>query len=243
MALAPPPSALVGLVVVGALDAGRDAGDDRLLRALVQTLATSLDRGQELVQVDLERGEDRVGPVLHLEPRLARLAAGVLDDLRGLALGELDDLGLRRLADGLLPRLAEDPVALALGLGQHLLAFLDDPAGLLDLLWDRRPHLVEDVVDLLAVDAHLVGQRDGLRVVDEVVELVDQNQYIHRFSESTEGTRLLSDFARIASRAAPARARAPAGPSAAARDAERRSRRSSGGRSASARPRAAGPRP
>src|SRR4029079_8559258 len=83
------------------------------------------------------------------------------------------------LAGCLLARLAEDPVALALGLRQHLLALLDDPAGLLDLLRDRRAHLVEDVVDLLAVDAHLVGQRHGLRVVHEVVELVDQYEDVH----------------------------------------------------------------
>src|SRR5439155_21258547 len=93
-------------------------------------------------------------------------------------------LRLRRLTDGLLTRLAEDPVAFALRLGEHLLALLDDPARLLDLLRDRRPHLVEDVVDLLAVDPDLVGQRDGLRVVHEVVELVDQSEYVH-FSQST----------------------------------------------------------
>jgi hypothetical protein len=46
---------------------------------------------------------------------------------------------------------------------------------LLDLLGNRRAHLVEDVVDLLAVDPHLVGEGDGLGVVNEVVELVDQN--------------------------------------------------------------------
>src|SRR5207302_9023090 len=62
------------------------------------------------------------------------------------------------------------------------------PAGLLDLLGDRRPHLVEDVVDLLAVDPDLVGQRHGLRVVHEVVELVDENEYVHESSEFTEET-------------------------------------------------------
>src|SRR6266550_4377103 len=162
--MASSPTALIGLVVVGALNAGGDAGDDRLLRALVQPLATPLDRAQELVEVDLEGGADRPGPILHLEPRLAGLAASVVDDLTGLALGELDDLGLRRLANGLLAGLAENPVALALGLGQHL----------------------------LAVDADLVGQRNGLRVVHEVVQLVDQNQYIHRFAEFTEETGGLS---------------------------------------------------
>jgi hypothetical protein len=72
-------------------------------------------------------------------------------------------------------RFLEETVLLALRLGQHLLTLLDDPPGLLDLFRDRGPHLVEDVVDLLAVDAHLVGERHGLRVVHEVVELVDQN--------------------------------------------------------------------
>jgi hypothetical protein len=54
-------------VVVRALDPGGDSGDardDRLLRALVQPLAPTPDRGEELVQVDLERREDRVGPLL-----------------------------------------------------------------------------------------------------------------------------------------------------------------------------------
>src|SRR4029079_422360 len=136
-------------------------------------------RAQELVQVDFERRKDRVGPVLHLEARLARLATGVLDDLLSLALSQLDDLGLRRLAHGLFTCLAEDSVAFALGLREHLLALLHDPAGLLDLLRNRRAHLVEDVVDLLAVDAYLVGERDGLGIVNEVVELVDENEYVH----------------------------------------------------------------
>ena len=103
----------------------------------------------------------------------------VVDDVLGLPLGELDDLGLRRLAHRLLARLLDDPVALPLRLGEHLLPLLDDPAGLLDLLGDRRPHLVEDLVDLLAVEANLVGERHGLRVVHEVVELVDEHEYVH----------------------------------------------------------------
>src|SRR3970282_695016 len=66
----------------------------------------------------------------------------------------------RALANGLLAAFPENPVTLALRLGQHLLPLLDDPARLLDLLGDRGAHLVEDVVDLLAVDAHLIGQED-----------------------------------------------------------------------------------
>src|SRR5262249_51331695 len=93
--------------------------------------------------------------------------------------GELDDLGLGGLGHGLLARLADQPVAFAFGLREHLLALLDDPAGLLDLLWDRRAHLVEDVVDLLAVDSDLVGEWHRLGVVHEVVELVDEYEYVH----------------------------------------------------------------
>src|SRR5207253_4402187 len=96
--------------------------------------------------------------------------------------------GLRGLAYRLLAGFSEQPVGLPLRLREHLLPLLDDPAGLLDLLGNRRPHLVEDVVDLLAVDPDLVGQRDGLRVVHEIVELVDENEYVHESSEFTEET-------------------------------------------------------
>src|SRR3954454_18181123 len=64
-------------------------------------------------------------------------------------------------------------------LPDHLLARLDDPARMLDLLRDRGAHLVEYVVDLLFVHADGVRQRDSLRVVDEVVQLVDQYQDVH----------------------------------------------------------------
>ena len=172
---------LVAGVVVGEVAVRRatEARDDGLLRALVQPLAAAANRGEEALEIDLEGGELVVGPVLHLHLHLVGAAASVLDDLVGLPLGDLDDLRLRRLAHGLLARLGEEPVDLALRLGEHLLPLLDDPAGLLDLFRDRRPHLVDDVVDLLAVDTNLVGERDGLRVVNEVVELVDQNEYVH----------------------------------------------------------------
>src|SRR5262245_45293772 len=81
---------------------GPDAGDDRLLGALVEPLAAALHGREELVQVQLERRQDRVRPVLHLEPRLARLPLRVVDDVVGLLLRELHDLGLRSLAHRLL---------------------------------------------------------------------------------------------------------------------------------------------
>src|SRR4029453_13705107 len=132
---APAPMAthLIGrLFVVRAGSA--DAGDHGLLRALVQPFAAPLHGAEELVQIDLERRQDRVRPVLHLESRLAGLAPSVLEDVLRLPLGQLDDLGLRPLAGRLLAGLAEQPVALALGLCEHLLALLYPPARLLELL-------------------------------------------------------------------------------------------------------------
>jgi hypothetical protein len=131
-----------------------------------------MHRGEELLKVHLERGEDLVGVVLGAEPDLALGVARVFDDLLRTPLSLLVDLFLRDQTSLLLASLLDDPLRLALGLGEHLLALLDDPARLLDLLGDRRPHLVEQVVDLLAIDAHLIGQRHRAGVVDQVVELV-----------------------------------------------------------------------
>jgi hypothetical protein len=117
------------------------------------------------------------------------LATRVLDNFLGLPLRELHDLGLGRLPHCLFTGFAQDPIGLALRLGEHLLPLLHDPAGLLDLLRDRRAHLVEDVVDLLAVDPHLVCERHGLRVVHEVVQLVDEYEYVHGLCESTLAVR------------------------------------------------------
>src|SRR5438034_11257080 len=65
------------------------SGEHRFLRALVQPFAAALHGREELLQVDLERGADRVGPVLDLETRLPRLTAGVVDAVLLLAHGPL----------------------------------------------------------------------------------------------------------------------------------------------------------
>src|SRR6478752_3315709 len=96
-----------------------------------QLLAAPLHGGQELAQVDLEVLEDAVGVVLGAQPRLPLTRARLLHQLVGLALGQLHDLLLRGLALGLLARFGDQPLGLSLGLGQHLLALLDDPARLL----------------------------------------------------------------------------------------------------------------
>src|SRR3954471_2872105 len=150
----------------------------RLVLAL-QALAAPLDRGDELREVDLERVEDLVRVVLRPEADLALAGAGVLDDVLRLALGLLGDLLLRGELGLALARFLHDPLGLALGLRQHLLALLDDPARLLDLLGDRRAHLVEDVVDLLLVHPDRPRHGDRLGVVDQIVQLVDEYEDVH----------------------------------------------------------------
>src|SRR5690242_11242386 len=168
-----------------------DAKSDRHLGRLVQlglrlvllaageAVAAALDGGEELLQVHFKRVEDLVGVVLGAEADFALAGTGVLDDLVGGALGLLGDLLVGDQAGLLLAGLADNPLRLAFGLGKHLLALLDDPPRLLDLLRDRRPHLVEEVVDLLAIDAHLIRQGDGTGVVDDIVQLVYENQNVH----------------------------------------------------------------
>src|SRR3954470_4960340 len=119
----------------------------RWLVLALQALAAALDGRDELREVDLERVEDLVRVVLRAEADLALASACVLDDVLGGALGLLGDLLIGHEVRLALERLLDDPLGIALGLRQHLLALLDDPAGLLDLLGDRRPHLVEDVED------------------------------------------------------------------------------------------------
>src|SRR5918992_694165 len=149
------------------------------LVAALEPLPPALHRGDELREVDLKGVEDLVRVVLGAQADLPLAGAGVLDDVLRLALGLARDLLLGDELGLALARLLDDPLRLALGLGQHLLALLDDPARLLDLLRDRRAHLVEDVVDLLLVHANLVRQRDLFRVVDEIVQLVDEYQDVH----------------------------------------------------------------
>src|SRR5579859_2328200 len=145
-----------------------------------QALASALHRRDELREVDLERVEDLVGVVLRAEADLALARSRVFDDVLRRALGLLGDFLFADQPLLTLARVFDDPLGLFLRLGEHLLALLHDPPRLLDLLGDRRAHLVEDVVDLLLVDPHLVGHHDRLRVVHEVVELVDQYEDVHQ---------------------------------------------------------------
>ena len=61
----------------------------------MEPLAPAAHRSEELVEVALERGQDLIRPVLHLEPRLARLSAGVLDVPERALAAHVVDLAVR----------------------------------------------------------------------------------------------------------------------------------------------------
>src|SRR3954463_8211697 len=135
----------------GLLGCGRSVGPP-------EVFAAALDRGDELGEVDLEGAEDLVGVVLGALADPALLGAGVIDDLLARELGPTravmlgDELGLAFV------RRRENPLGLALGRGEHLIALLDDPARLLHLLRNRGAQLVKDVVELFLFHAHLAPQ-------------------------------------------------------------------------------------
>src|SRR4051794_28536321 len=141
-------------------------GRCRLFVAPGETVAAALHGREELLQVHLEGVENLVGVILGTEADLPLPGAGILDDLVGSPLSLLGDLLVGDQPGLLLARFAHDSLCLALRFGEHLLALLDDPARLLDLLGDRRAHLIEEVVDLLAIDTNLVRKRNRPGVVD-----------------------------------------------------------------------------
>ena len=69
---------------------------DGLVVAAGEPVAATLHGREELLEVDLEGGEDLVGVVLGAEADLALGLASVLDDLLGGALGLAVDLFARR---------------------------------------------------------------------------------------------------------------------------------------------------
>src|SRR5919106_530699 len=106
------------------------------------------DLGQLLLgpgQLGLERGQLLVHVVLGLQTDLAGLVTGLGQDPLGLLHRGLHDLlsghQLGLLSQGFLDEL----LGVTPGLGQQLLAVLDHPAGLLDLLGKRGPHLLDQL--------------------------------------------------------------------------------------------------
>ncbi|MGI8875205.1 MAG: TetR/AcrR family transcriptional regulator [Egibacteraceae bacterium] len=138
-----------------------------------QTLTALLDGRQRLLQHDLEVGELAVDVVLGLQAQHARVLARVGEDPFGLAVGCPDHLGLREHALALDTGVGHQLLRLARRLGQQVVALLDDPAGLPQLVGQPGAHVGEHRLDLGPVHHDRRGQRDGSALGDQLLELLD----------------------------------------------------------------------
>ena len=102
--------------------------------------------------------------------RRAGLVGGGVDDLAGAGLARLDHLGALHHPLGAGAGLVEDVLALALHLGEVLLALLQQPPGGAQLVGQALDGLVEQVEHLVAVDHHRRRQRHRPGRRHQVVE-------------------------------------------------------------------------
>src|SRR5207247_11119888 len=93
----------------------------RLFLTSGEAIAAAAHSCEELLEVDLEGGQDLVGVVLRPEPDLPFRLARVLDYLLGGALGLLVDLLVGDQTGLLVAGLLDHALSLALGLGEHYL--------------------------------------------------------------------------------------------------------------------------
>ena len=125
---------------------GAGAADRELLAAGGHRLA-------ELVEQDLEAREALVEEVLGLELQPARIVVGGVDHVPRPLLGGPHDLGALHHPLGLDAGGLEHLVRLAAGLVDEVLALLEHPPRLAQLVGQARERLVEQFDDLVAVDA------------------------------------------------------------------------------------------
>src|SRR5215211_2873315 len=149
----------------------------------LQALAPFLDRLQRPLEHDLEGGELLVDVVFGLVPELAGGGLGVVDDGLRDAAGLAHHLGALHHALGADPPRLDDVVGLTASLAEELLALLEQPPRMPQLLGERRDRLLEQLEELLPVDEHrrrhghrparldqlLEAQQDALDVVRGLV--------------------------------------------------------------------------
>ena len=148
-----------------------DCSGDRADR---QALAPGADRLLQLVEQDLEAAEALVEEVLGLVAQPAGVGLGRLHHLAGPLLGGPHDLGALHHPLGPHPRRLEQLVGLAAGLGDELLALLEHPAGLAQLVGQALQRLLEQLDDLVAVDPRRRRQRHRRRRGDDVDRAAQQ---------------------------------------------------------------------
>src|SRR5262249_5456809 len=141
-----------------------------------------LELGPRLLERDLELGELRVHVVLGLQPELARLLSSLGEQALGLLLRRAHDLLLAEEPRPLDPGPLHDLLAALARLREELLAVLHDPPRLLDLLRQLLARRRDDLEHLVAVHEHARGERHRLRLVDELLELLQPRADVHALS-------------------------------------------------------------
>ncbi len=139
-----------------------------LVHADRQPVAARGDGLRQLVEEDLEAAEALIEEVLGLVAQAAAVGLGGLEDLAGPLLGGADDLGALHHPLGLDPGGFEQLVGLARVFGDELLAFLQHPPRLAQLVRQAVQRLLEQLDDLLAIDARRRRQRHVRRRGDDV---------------------------------------------------------------------------
>jgi hypothetical protein len=145
-----------------------------------QLRAPAFDGRERLLEHDLEVRELGVDVVLGLEPDLAGVLAGLLDDPVGLPLGAGDHRLLGDQPVVLAPGVVEQPGGVRLGALEDLVALLEDPPGLGQLLGEGVPDVGDEPLDLGAVDHDGRRQRHHLGVGDQPLELVELGLDVER---------------------------------------------------------------
>src|SRR6476661_8129372 len=76
--------------------------------------------------------------------------------------------------------LAHDRDRLLMRLGDNRLALANDPLGLLDLIWNGNPELVDQRQELVLLDHDLAVKRHALAETDQLLEAVEQVEDVDR---------------------------------------------------------------
>lgn len=103
----------------------------------LELLASSSDRGECLVQKDLEGRQFLVDVVLGLRLDLRSSFLRVVDDPFCIPVRSMDDLGTRQETIAVLLRLLDDPFGFLTGSSKQLIAIAGHPSRLSDLVRNR----------------------------------------------------------------------------------------------------------
>src|SRR5581483_7220239 len=160
---------------------GRASAFGRLLGGFLAVGGAGLERlhpaphrGQGAAEVRLQLLELLERVRLSLADYLVRLRLRVLHDLGAVALGAPEDLVLRHRLLRALVGARHDPRGLGVRLGDDSLLLGDRPVRLLDLVRQVEANLVDQLHQLVLVEHDLRGERNVPRVLDEVLESVQE---------------------------------------------------------------------